>query len=71
MINRYPDLLAIVGAVGAKLNAGVSFAFPTLVTTAFGRLSSTTTKPSYRVHVLHMISGRLGWQLQQHGFRCS
>ncbi len=38
MIGGYPEFLAIVGALGAGLNAGVFYAFSTFVMQALGRL---------------------------------
>ncbi|MFV2000900.1 MAG: DUF1772 domain-containing protein [Acidimicrobiia bacterium] len=40
MIDGYPEFLAIAGAVGAGLNAGVFYAFSTFVMQALGRLPS-------------------------------
>jgi len=40
VIDGYPEFLAIVGALGAGLNAGVFYAFSTFVMQALGRLPS-------------------------------
>ncbi len=40
MIDGYPEFLAIVGALGAGLNAGGFYAFSTFVMQALGRLPS-------------------------------
>ena len=40
MIDGYIDILAIAGALGAGLNAGVFYSFSTFVMQALGRLSS-------------------------------
>ncbi|GMR02667.1 MAG: DUF1772 domain-containing protein [Acidimicrobiia bacterium] len=40
MIDGYPEFLAVVGALGAGLNAGVFYAFSTFVMQALGRLPS-------------------------------